>query len=234
MNTQTANTTDKNLQILNERTSLFNSRKGARVGDYLKMPYGLYTRFTHEWECHIQTGGGSGSFFLGEYISYSGSLDSGVKKADIQLTNETRKGQIWFFDKNISGANRGVYYEIDFRVFELKEGANTNGLPQIARYEKQQIINTAEKVTRINGNGNPYTLPLPEVIILVDYEMNDIFLSHIKKNTGLDFVKCTGGYKVQVLTHVQLTTLLLTHNFSCKYYCNSTYDNTLFLTFNRS
>lgn len=234
MNTTTISPADQNEIILQKRTALFNAISGPRVGDYLKLPYGLYTRFTHEWDNSFQTGGNSGNaYFLGEHCSYSGSLDSGVKKSDIVPTDEKKLGAVWFFNKDIAGPNRGIYYEIEFRVFELKPGANTSGLPQIAKYERQLIIDKAETVTRINGNGKPYTMPLPELKILVDHELSSVFMDHLTAQCGLTFEKCTGGYKAQPLTHIQLTTLLLSYNFSLKYYCNSDYNNTLFLTFNR-
>lgn len=232
MNTLAVNTgIDRNVAIFNERVAAYDKKPGARVGDYLILPYGLCTRFTHKWDDHIQTGGNSSSFYLGNgYISYSGGLDSGVKLSDIELTDEVKSGMIWFFDKDISGAGRGVNFEMNFRVFKLKEGANTNGLPQIARHEKSAMIAQADTITRINGNGQPYTLALPEVIIQCD-TLNDVVLGLLQKNTGMTFTKSFGGYAAQPMKHEQLNTLLLTYNFTCKYYNNATWSNTMFLTF---
>jgi hypothetical protein len=232
----TPETSEVNLSILAEREKQFNQVAGPRVGDYLLMPYGLYTRFTHAWDETIQTGGGSGSFFFGSgYCSYSGGLDSGVSYTDLIETTETKKGAIWFFDKNISGAGRGVYFEIPFRVFTLKEGANTNGLPQIKAYEKKLLQDKAEKITRINGNGNEYTTPLPELVINAE-ELNDVYLNHLEKQTGLRFIKSYRGqscYVCQPMTCQQFTLLMLSSNFTTKYYSNWMWDNTLFLTFNK-
>jgi hypothetical protein len=100
------------------------------------MPNGETTRFTHDWGDSIQTGGCGSGFYLGEgYISYSGGLDSGVKTSDLKPTDEKMKGWIWIFDKDIWGAGRGVDFEIDFRVFELIEGADLSGLPQMRKCE---------------------------------------------------------------------------------------------------
>ena len=125
-----------NEEILKDRTDAFNSHSGARVGDYLKLPDGQYTRFTHLWEDSIQTGGTEGgSYYLGNSgnLSYSGGLDPGVKLSDIEETTERKKGSIWFFDKDISGAGRGVYNLILCKVFKLKENADISGLRELKR-----------------------------------------------------------------------------------------------------
>lgn len=227
MNTTTKQT--KNEEILKTREAEYNKRKGPRVGDYLLMPYGLYTRFTHKWDETIQTGGGSGSYYLGgSYISYSGGLDSGVKLSDIEDTGETKPGHVWFFDQGISGANRGVDFMIDFRVFKLKEGADLSGLPQIKRHEKKLLQAQAETITRINGNGQEYTLPLPELYINEQF-LNDYFFQNVEKQTGLKFTKSAWGYVAQPMKHSQITTLFAMYNFESTYYNNSTHENMYFL-----
>ena len=87
-----------------------------------------------------------------------------------------------------------------------------------------------ETITRINGNKQPYTLPVPKVIILTD-EINDVALQHIKENTGLDFVKIGWGYEAQPTTSAQITALILTYNFKTNYYNNWQHKNTLLLKF---
>jgi hypothetical protein len=223
-----------NENILEERTKAFNSHEGARVGDYLKLPYGLYTRFTYVWDDSVQTGGGAGSYYLGSagYCSYSGGLDSGVKKTDIIQTNETKKGYIWFFKDGISGGGRGIDFEVECRVFELKEGADISGLPQIKEHEKKLIRDRAEKITLINGNGQPYTLPLPEIHINTD-NINDVALKHIYENTGLSFVRCGWSYVCQPLEHKQIVALLMTYNLSFRFYNNACHYNTLMVEFNK-
>lgn len=119
-----------NAEILKSRMAEFNAEKGARVGDFLLLPNGKYDRFTHAWDDHIQTGGyGNGSYYFGgKWVSYSGGLDPGVKYKDIEQTEATKDGAVWFFSKNHARAFNAVYYHIPFRVFKLREGADTKGL----------------------------------------------------------------------------------------------------------
>lgn len=220
-----------NEQILAASVAAYNSRPAGtpRVGDYLKLPYGLYTRFTHAHDESIQTGGGSDSYYLAEggWCSYSGALDNGVKYSDIRPTDELRPGAIWFFDKGISGAHRAVHFEIDCRVYELIEGADTSGLPQIAKYEHQQFLKTVETITRINGNGHPYTLPLPELVIKnLNYAP---FLDELEQVSGLRFKPHFMGYSAQPMTHEQMSKVMLSHNFKTTFYNNSTFTNTMVL-----
>lgn len=219
-----------NEEILNERTEAMNKIQGPRVGDYLRLPYDLYTRFTYDWGDSIQTGGGAGSYHLGSsgYTSYSGGLDSGVKKTDIIQTDETKEGYIWFFDQGISGANRGVDFKISFRVFALREGADISGLPQIKAYEKKLIRDKAEKITRIDGNGNPYTLPIPELFISQKYIKEEV-ITEIKEKTGIFFVPVPWGYSCQPMRQQQIDNLLNIYDFDSEYYNNAWFSNVLFL-----
>lgn len=117
----------KNLHIFIERRKKFNSREGARVGDYLLKPDGKYTRFTYFWECdgQMQTGGSSGNaYYLGNgYLDYSGSLNSGLNINCLEQTKELKAGQVWFFKDNRAGAGRGINFSMNFRVFRIREGA---------------------------------------------------------------------------------------------------------------
>jgi len=126
-----------NLELVATRMAAFNKRKGPRVGDFLKLPatdprQGNMTRFTHYWGDSIQTGGMSGSFYLGtDYQSYSGGLDTGPAIGDILPTDETRMGSIWLFDRGMSGGGRGVYFTQPMRVFTLREGADTSNFSEL-------------------------------------------------------------------------------------------------------
>lgn len=219
-----------NKEILKQREVEYNKKPGARVGDFLKLPEGIgYTRFTHDWGETIQTG--NGSFYFGSgYCSFSGGLDSGVKRADLIQTDELKNGFIWFFDNGLSGANRGKNFEIKFRVFELKEGADLSGLPQIEAFHKKQIRDKAETITRINGNGKEYTLPLPEIRV-ASRELNSVALDWIKKQTGLTFIKKAWDYEVQPMKNEQITKLVSMYKFKSTFYNNSMYNNTLYLEF---
>lgn len=87
-----------------------------------------------------------------------------------------------------------------------------------------------ETITRINGNGNPYTVDLPRIIIQAPH-LNDVGLKRLSDNTALAFQKTGLGYEAQPTQHWQLSTLLLTYNFKTKYYNNGSFQNTLFLRF---
>lgn len=118
-----------NEEILQNRTETYNNRPGARVGDFLKLPTGKFTRFTYSWDDHIQTGGMGGSYYLGNgYLSYSGGLDPGVKKSDIVETDEKKDGLVWIFDKDEHRAHNAVHFKIEQRVFALKENADISGI----------------------------------------------------------------------------------------------------------
>jgi hypothetical protein len=131
--------TTSNEALLAERLHHLNARPGSRVGDFLQLPMlhpklGTMTRLTHDWGNHIQTGGLNGSYYLTTHgcLSYSGSLDQGLKKADI-LTEPagTKEGTVWFFDGGISGAGRGVYFKVPMRVFAIREGADLSGIGEL-------------------------------------------------------------------------------------------------------
>lgn len=219
-----------NDNILKARLEQFNLIPGARLGDFIKLPSetgDFYTRITHIWEGDnmLQTGGSAGNaYYLGNgYLSYSGGLDPGLKADDLIPTDEKKQGLIWFFSNNESRAHNGVEYSIEFRVFTIKEGADIHNLYDYSDHLKKIMLSKLPTITRINGNGNPYTLPLPE-IMFIDTP-NEIVLSHIEKNTGLKFI----GGKAQTQTHEQLCTFFLSYNYEYKYYCNSMHANTIII-----
>ncbi len=123
--------------ILKTRLAAFDARPGPRVGDYLQIPKQKprqsrwwakipdFTRFTHHWGDSLQTGGQQfGSYYLtsGGGLSYSGGLDPGLALADIQPEPcGIRPGQVWFFDRDISGAGRGVNFMADMRIFAVRD-----------------------------------------------------------------------------------------------------------------
>ena len=85
----------ENIDILAARSKAFDAHPGPRVGDYIYIPSDddripEYTRITHDWGDQVQTGGHSGSsYYLSEggCLSYSGSLDPGIKTADLIPTD---------------------------------------------------------------------------------------------------------------------------------------------------
>ena len=85
-----------------------------------------------------------------------------------------------------------------------------------------------ETITRINGNGRPYTLGLPKIVI--QGQMNDVALAHITENTGLVFtVGNWHNYEAQPTESKQIVALFLTYNFKTRYYNNADSKNTLYL-----
>ena len=123
-----------NEDIVKQATKNFNKRKGPRVGDFIrvnvvdKRAHDL-VRITHDWGDAIQTAHSeSGSYHLTQngFLSYSGSLDPAIPKSDLVSTNQKIKRNIWFFDRNIAGASRGINTNILCRLFTLKEGADTS------------------------------------------------------------------------------------------------------------
>ncbi len=120
----------RNLAILADREREYNAIPGPRVGDFLKLPSGAYTRFTYDWGDTLQTGGSShGGYYLSDgSVSYSGGLDPGIKRADLLETPEFKPGWFWFFDHNYPRAHGGVDFPVSCRVFVPREGADLSGL----------------------------------------------------------------------------------------------------------
>lgn len=130
---------NRNHELLAIKMAAFDRQPGPRVGDFLQLPdihpkLGKLTRFTHHWGDSIQTGGLGGSFFLcaDGSLSYSGGLDHGVATADINAEPiGNRAGSLWFFDQDMAGAGRGVYYTAPMRVFSLRTGADISGIGEL-------------------------------------------------------------------------------------------------------
>lgn len=110
----------ENQEIFDSRKRKYDMIKGARVGDYLQYK-DVLVRFSYDHGESLQTSEG-GSFYLGKgYLSYSGGLNSGIDRDKLEDTGVTKKGVVWFFDKDIWGAGRGVNFEMEFRVFKIKD-----------------------------------------------------------------------------------------------------------------
>jgi hypothetical protein len=229
--TDTYTPTRRNAIILAERVALLNERNEPRVGDFLKLPHGDYQRFTQEWEDRLQTGSTSASYHIGKRgeISYSGGLDWGVLKRDIKLTEEVKDGSVWFFSEGLAGIGRGVTFYTQFKVYELRKGANTSGLPTIKEYAKKLIRDKAETITRINGNGNEYTLPLPCLRIVAGYDKVQEVKASLEKSTKLIFEVLGNVLESQIMTHEQFDMMQKDKRFKATFYNNATYKNTLIL-----
>lgn len=110
----------KDQQILSERLEAYNAKKYPKVGEFLKYK-DTFLRFSHDWGESIQTSQ-SGSYYLGDgYISMSGALNSGVDKSALELTSDRKSGSIWFFHHDYWTAGGSVNFQVDFRVWKLKD-----------------------------------------------------------------------------------------------------------------
>lgn len=118
---------ERDAEIARERVRAWNERPGARVGDWVTLRDGSWRRFTHDWGDGLQTtikNNVDTSFYLGKgYVSFSGSLDPTLPRADLVETSETKNGNFWFFHHDSVGAHRGVYFEAPCRVFAQKDAA---------------------------------------------------------------------------------------------------------------
>lgn len=86
------------------------------------------------------------------------------------------------------------------------------------------------EITRINGNGLPYTTGLPTIIILDGTKYNEVAQAHIKENTGLDFKPDSWGNLAATPENAaQIVALFMTYNFKTRYYNNGQTTNTIYL-----
>jgi len=123
---------DNNLRILSERLAAFDNIPFPRVGDYIRLPCGDLRRFTHDWAGGLQTtvqrdkDHYSASFYLSSdgYVSFSGSLDSVIKRDNIHRTDKTKIGGFWFFSDDQVRAHNGVQVCLPCRVYECREGGD--------------------------------------------------------------------------------------------------------------
>ena len=115
-------TDPKNLDILASRLAARADLDGPRVGDWVRRQDGAETRITHHWGDRVQDGGhAAGQFYLlgTGHLSYSGALDPSVAGEQLRLTGETRRGLVWFFDRDYPGAGRGVEFWVDEQVYAV-------------------------------------------------------------------------------------------------------------------
>lgn len=87
-----------------------------------------------------------------------------------------------------------------------------------------------ESITRLNGNRQEYTLPLPKVAIRVK-ELNENALKWIKDNTGLEFKKTAWWYEAQPHKSEQIVKLITMYHFVTEFQNNATNKNILLLKF---
>ncbi len=105
--------------ILAKKESAWNTRTGPRVGDFVLIGE-RWGRLSHDWGDELQWSQG-GSFYLGHGgVSFSGSLNPGIPKANLTHLDTTKLGEFWFFHNDSAGASRAVGCKILCRVFRAK------------------------------------------------------------------------------------------------------------------
>jgi hypothetical protein len=110
---------DKDKEIAERRLKAYDNNPEPREGDYVIMPNGSYERFSYVWPESIQTCN-SGTFYLGNgYASMSGSLNSAIPKEKIQITDEKKPGEFWFFHHDFMTAHNGIGVKAVCRVYRV-------------------------------------------------------------------------------------------------------------------
>ena len=88
-----------------------------------------------------------------------------------------------------------------------------------------------EKVKYINGNGQKSFNDIPKIFIKAEF-INDVWLDHLYKTSGLKLKKVGWGYEVQPVKAKQITQFLIACGGSkIRYYDNWQFDNTLVIKF---
>ena len=124
------------------------------------------------------------------------------------------------------------YKQKETKMIDPKTGAVIVDGVTIMTATHEDITQDPEIIARINGNGQPYYRPIPEVHILTKH-INSTALEHIWDNTGLQAdTTRINKYIYRPKTAKQLVTLLMTYNFKIWNYDNYDHKNTLFLKFN--
>lgn len=123
---------NKNFAIHNELQKArfeYNAQITPKTGDVIKISDTeiVYISMVHDTMVQT-TAGGSFSIFKAGYMSYSGGLDSGLKKEDLKITTEKQECFCWFPEGNDLRAHCAIYTKILVRVWEVKKGANLSGV----------------------------------------------------------------------------------------------------------
>lgn len=113
-------------EILAQRQESILARKGPIQGDFIRFQDGSLKRIAHVWRDendnpeYIQPTyyDGDGSFYLGNgYMSYSGSLDTGIPWTMFAPTTETIPGHVWFFHHDYPRCQGGVQAKVNCHVW---------------------------------------------------------------------------------------------------------------------
>lgn len=104
-------------------------RPAPRVGDWVIFADGTERRISYRWHDGADWDGGcqtsdGGSYHLGRHgVSMSGSLFSPVPTDSLTLTDERRPGACWVFHHDLAGADRGVTFYPEWRVYRCDREA---------------------------------------------------------------------------------------------------------------
>lgn len=219
---------EKDLLIIKERSEAYSNREGLKVGDLINLPDGQQVMVCHVWKDTVQTSGGGSMHISGSgNLSYSGGMDSGLKKTDLIESQDKGTVEAWIFHNGYSGAHRAVYFRLMVNVYTTKDGADLSGVPQVKKLAREKLAQQAETITRINGNGNPYTLPLPRVRIM---NTNKEFPTTDTVISGLAFeASAWGNLETQPMKVAEINKLLNEHDFIATFHNGVHYTNTLVL-----
>jgi hypothetical protein len=143
--------------------------------------------------------------------------------------------------------------EIEYNYFEVENDKNgetittyarTNvaspNIPNAKKISKQEYEKNIyaeggriETLTRLNGNRQEYTLPLPKIVVL-SRNINDVALDWIRQNTGLNLKKTAWAYEAQPKTSAQIVKLLtMSGTPLIQFQNNATNKNVLFMKYYR-
>jgi hypothetical protein len=134
--------------------------------------------------------------------------------------------ELFALAKKLLSQSKGYVKDFDWLVQGKTSGAKE--LKQ-ANY-KFAKGGSIETVTRLNGNGQQYTLPLPKVVLLIK-QLSEVALKWIEENTGLEFKKTSWAYEVQPTKSEQIVKLITMYHFVTEFHNNATNKNVLFLKF---
>jgi hypothetical protein len=112
----------KDLELFQQRQKLLYDKKIIGKGDWVILKDGRKERVTvTEWNDTIQVGGSfGGSYHVNKYggCSYSGGCGDLINRNELVSTDNFEEGSCWIFSQDWSGAGRGVYNILKFRVWK--------------------------------------------------------------------------------------------------------------------
>ncbi len=120
---------EKDLGLFEEIQRGLLETKEPREGDFVEYEDGEFARISN-LRGQLQLSNAIGVYVSGGGCSeasgciWDSSLDhiekSRLSVENLTLTGSTKKGRCWTFSEGYSGGGRSVYFEIDFKVWQLK------------------------------------------------------------------------------------------------------------------